>query len=244
MKIALNGKHLTYWGLLTGLEPRPLDLTAEQQAISDANAAAQAAAASQVTTRSAAATTEDVTEVVDEASTTPAPIPAAKPPSSAAVKARAKLQNDWDQRNATVLTYVASTLDITMSVYQLDDATVPEVYEELRAICDAKTFYSVSNKAIKWATWKYKPGVRPEDFVTKWRHLFTEMQQAYPVKGNVSSLHAIHMFLHAVGNDTACQYWLNTVSINENWSYDRNLQHIFGDFIASEGRRIGNDRNN
>lgn len=52
------------------------------------------------------------------------------------------------------------------------------------------------------------------------------------------------MFLHTMGNNTAYQYKLNTVSIREDWSYDRNLQHIFGDFVTSECRRIGNYRNN
>ncbi|OQE22844.1 hypothetical protein PENFLA_c012G08708 [Penicillium flavigenum] len=49
------------------------------------------------------------------------------------------------------------------------------------------------------------------------------------------------MFLHAVSNNPACQHWLNTVSTREHWSYDTNLHYVFGDFIASEGRRISND---
>ncbi|OQE86131.1 hypothetical protein PENNAL_c0022G08745 [Penicillium nalgiovense] len=68
-------------------------------------------------------------------------------------------------------------------------------------------------KAVEWVTWKYKPGVKPEEFVTKWRQLFTEMKEAYPIKEDVSSLCALLMFLHAVSNNTACQYWLSTVSI-------------------------------
>ncbi|CAG7964662.1 unnamed protein product [Penicillium nalgiovense] len=82
-------------------------------------------------------------------------------------------------------------------------------------------------KAVEWVTWKYKPGVKPEEFVTKWRQLFTEMKEAYPIKEDVSSLCALLMFLHAVSNNTACQYWLSTVSIREYWSYDQNLHHFF-----------------
>ncbi|KGO39027.1 Integrase, catalytic core [Penicillium expansum] len=237
MEIALNGKNLTYWGLLTGIEGRPRDLTGDE--------ASQPGADEEVEVF------QDATPAPTGSSTAPIPTVTSgsgsgsrttKPPTAAAIRAQAKLQASWDQRNAVVLSYVASTLDVTMSVYLRRGKTAAEVYEDLRQLCEAKNFYSVSNKAIKWATWKYKPGNKPEDFVTKWRHLLTEMQEAYPAAERVSALHAIHMFLHAVGGNTGCQHWLNTVSIREDWSYDRNLQHIFGDFIASEGRRIGNDR--
>ncbi|KGO64750.1 hypothetical protein PEX1_003960 [Penicillium expansum] len=63
MEIALNGKNLTYWGLLTGIEGRPRDLTGDE---------------------------------------------ASQPGADKEVE---------DQRNAVVLSYVVSTLDITMSVY-------------------------------------------------------------------------------------------------------------------------------
>lgn len=224
LRIALNGKNLTYWGLLTGIEKRPKDLSKPE---SDTNG-----------------------DVFEEDASVPVPgnapsgshRPAVPNPTRAQLTARAKKQAEWDQRNAIVLMYMASTVDITMLVYFRGGKTAAQIYEDLRELCEAKSLYAVSNKAIQWATWKYKTGVKPEDFVTKWLHLFVEMQEAYPVSERVSSLHAIHVFLHAVASNPACQHWLNTVSIHENWSYDRNLRNIYGDFIASEGRRIGNDR--
>ncbi|KXG46165.1 uncharacterized protein PGRI_050210 [Penicillium griseofulvum] len=106
---------------------------------------------------------------------------------------RKKLQQVWDQKNAIVLSYVASSLNATMLVYIRRGNTTAQVYEELRGLCEAKTFFTVGNKVNKWATWKYEPGIKPEGFVTKWRHLFTEMQEALPIKQRVSPRYGIYM---------------------------------------------------
>ncbi|KAJ5252876.1 hypothetical protein N7489_003286 [Penicillium chrysogenum] len=68
------------------------------------------------------------------------------------------------------------------------------------------------------------------------------MQRAFPVKQRIPPLFALYTFLYAVGNNTACQNWLNSVTIHDEWSYDKNLQYFIGAFIASEGRRLLNDR--
>ncbi|KAJ5124498.1 uncharacterized protein N7515_008323 [Penicillium bovifimosum] len=229
MEIGLNGIDLTYWPLLIGQNERPSNLPGMEEAADNEFF------------------DDSVTEIIDDDTPTSAPTatsaatitqPAAK---KADITKRKKLQQAWDQKNAIVLSYLALSLDATMKVYIRRGNTAAQVYEELRSLCEAKTFFTVGNKVTEWATWKYKPGIKPEEFVTKWRHLLTEMQEAFPVKQRVSPLYAIYMFLHAVSNNTACQHWLNTVSIREDWSYDKNLHNIFGDFIASEGRRIGND---
>ncbi|OQE67761.1 hypothetical protein PENNAL_c0161G01048, partial [Penicillium nalgiovense] len=231
MEIALNSIDLSYWPLLIGQDKRPPNLPGMEDSDYEAFE-------------------DTVTEIIDDAPSASASASASAPaaPSTqpatkkADITKRKKAQQAWDQRNAIVLSYVASSLDSTMLVYIRRGNTVTLVYEELRTLCEAKTFFSVGNKVTKWATWKYKPGMKPEEFVTKWRHLFTEMQEAFPIKQRIPSLYAIYMFLHAVSNNTACQHWLNTVSIRDDWSYDKNLHNIFGDFIAFEGRRIGNDR--
>ncbi|KAJ9491602.1 hypothetical protein VN97_g1644 [Penicillium thymicola] len=93
--------------------------------------------------------------------------PAVPYPTRAQLTARAKKQPEWDQRNAIVLMYMGSTLDITMSDYLHGGKTAAQIYQDLRLFCEAKSFYSMNNKAIKWATWKYKTGMKPVDFVTK-----------------------------------------------------------------------------
>ncbi|KAJ5497613.1 Reverse transcriptase RNA-dependent DNA polymerase [Penicillium fimorum] len=217
MRIALNGKNLTYWGILTGLETRPTDLpgTPSDQSLGQ----------------------EDEEDPIHPSTSSTS---TSRAPSATAIRNRRKLQEEWDQKDAIILTYVASAMESSMKVYIQPGATSAQVFNELRELCEAKTFFLVSNKAIKWVGWKYKPGVKPEEFVTKWRQLFSEMQEAYPANQRVSPLFAIHMFMNAVSSNAAAQHWLNTVSIREDWSYDHNLHHLFGDFIASEGRRLGN----
>lgn len=68
------------------------------------------------------------------------------------------------------------------------------------------------------------------------------MQGAYPRNQQVPAYHAIHVFMHAVSANPTCQLWLNTVSIDDKVSPKRSLQVLYRDFIASEGRRLGNDR--
>jgi uncharacterized metal-binding protein len=38
--------------------------------------------------------------------------------------------------------------------------------------------------------------------------------------------------------NTACQNWLNSVTIHDEWSYDKNLQYFIGAFIASEADEV------
>jgi hypothetical protein len=45
------------------------------------------------------------------------------------------------------------------------------------------------------------------------------MQRAFPVKQRIPTLFALYTFLYAVGNNTACQNWLNSVTIHDEWSY-------------------------
>ncbi|KAJ5251874.1 hypothetical protein N7489_002284 [Penicillium chrysogenum] len=225
MEIALNGIDPSYWPLLIGQDKRPTNLPGMED--------------SEVEFEDA------VTEIDDDTPAHPTAAFATQPTqpttTKAAIAKRKKAQQAWDQKNAIVLSYVASSLDATMLLYFRGGNTAALVYEELRSLYEGKIFFSIRNKVTKWATWKYKAGTKPEEFVTEWRHLFTEMQVALPIEQRVSSLYAIYVFLHAVSNNTACQHWLNTVSIHDDWSYDKILHNIFGVFIASEGRRIRND---
>ncbi|KAJ9481428.1 hypothetical protein VN97_g12047 [Penicillium thymicola] len=234
IEIALNGIDLSYWPLLIGRDERPANLPGMEEEAEFGDTVTEL--------DDDAFTTASFTSASSTSTTQPAAQLAAQPASKTAMAKQKKAQQAWDQNNAIVLSFIAASLDANMLVYVKRGNTAAMVYEELRALCEAKTFFSVGNKAIKWAAWKYKPGIKPEDFVTKWRYLFTEKQEAFPAKQRVSPLFAMYMFLHAVSNNTACQHWLNTVSIRDDWSYDKNLHNIFGDFIAAEGRRIGNDR--
>lgn len=47
---------------------------------------------------------------------------------------------------------MASTLDDSFAVYLTEERSAAEVYNLLRQLCEAKTFYTISNKAIKWMT--------------------------------------------------------------------------------------------
>ncbi|KAJ5967085.1 hypothetical protein N7501_003333 [Penicillium viridicatum] len=181
LRIALDAMDLSYWGILTGVEACPKDLF-------DPSA-------------------DQFVDTQLEGKETPAP----RPKTAAAITAHWKLQMEWDEKDATILTYVASTLDPLPSV-----------------------------KATKWINLRYKPGVKPEKFVVKWRLLMTEMQDAYPASQRVSPLFAIHMFLNAVANNTACRDWLNTVSPRHNLSDKHYLEKIFDSFITSEDRRLRN----
>ncbi|KAJ5259957.1 hypothetical protein N7505_009338 [Penicillium chrysogenum] len=84
--------------------------------------------------------------------------------------------------------------------------------------------------------------MKPNDFVNKWRLLYNEIQGAFPIKQRIPPLFALYTFLYAIGNNTACQNWLNSVTIYNKWLYDKNLQYFISAFIASEGRRLLNDR--
>ncbi|KAJ5277886.1 hypothetical protein N7524_004039, partial [Penicillium chrysogenum] len=88
---------------------------------------------------------------------------------------------------------------------------------------------------------KYKPSMKPDDFVNKWRLLYNEMQGAFPIKQRIPPLFALYTFLYAVGNNTACQNWLNSVTIHDEWLYNKNLQYFISAFITSEGRRLLNN---
>jgi hypothetical protein len=125
IEIALNGKDLSYWPLLTGLDKRPENLPGMENANAE---------------------TTDEEDADDDPISTPGPTTStatttatAQPTSTkAAITKRKKAQQEWDLKNAVVLAYVASYLDVTMLVYIRRRRSAAQVYEELRSLCEAR----------------------------------------------------------------------------------------------------------
>jgi hypothetical protein len=177
VEIGLNGIDPTFWPIFVGDNKRPPNLPGMQEdevfedtvtEIDDDTPASDFALGSTSTSVPTPAPASD-----------PAPAPAA---AKTAIAKRVKEQLIWDRKNAVILTHITSCLDVSLMVYVRRGYTASMVFQELRHVCEAKTFFNVGMKANKWLSWKYKPGMKPDDFVNKWRLLYNEMQGAFPIK--------------------------------------------------------------
>ena len=225
VEISLNSIDPTFWPIFVGDNKRPPNLPSIQDnkvfedtvtEIDNNTPTSDFAPAS-----SLSAFTSTSTSVPTPApASDPAPAPAA---AKTAIAKRVKEQLIWDRKNAVILTHITSYLDISLIVYVRRGYTASMVYQELRHVYKAKTFFNVSIKANKWLSQKYKPSIKPDDFVNKWRLLYNKMQGAFPIKQRIPPLFALYTFLYAIGNNTTYQNWLNSVTIHNKWLYNKNL---------------------
>ncbi|KAJ5520863.1 hypothetical protein N7463_001316 [Penicillium fimorum] len=147
LRIYLNSQDRSYWGILTGKDKRPEDLPGTPVDLDDADF--------------------DNTASIADSTTSAASTAGAKPPSASAIKARTKLQDEWDDKDCIILAFLALAVEPNMSTYVTEGFTSAMVYQELKDLCEANISNNTSAKAIKWINWKYKPGVKPEEFVRK-----------------------------------------------------------------------------
>lgn len=215
MSMGLRARDPSLWDIMTGIEPRPLGLADTIEVESNLSSVATAS----ITPRS---------------SHTPSP---------SSVMSHEMSQIEWDKKDARVLTYIIVTIDASISDHVSMNKTSAEVYASLRKAYEVPPAFTPSmitaDKVSAWQNWKYKPGMKPEAFVARWRQLFTDAQRCYPSNDRISYRYAFHVFLLAVGANPVCQAWLNTVQWADMWGSAWNLEYLFGEFVVAERRRLG-----
>ena len=177
IKIGLNGIDPIFWPIFVGDNKRPPNLPGMQD---DEVFEDIVTEIDDDTPTSDFALASGLSAFISTSISVPTPALASDPtlaPAAAktAIAKRVKEQLIQDRKNAVILTYITSCLDVSLMVYVRRGYTASMVYQELRYVCEAKTFFNVGMKANKWLSQKYKPSIKPDDFVNKWRLLYNKM---------------------------------------------------------------------